>query len=110
MTVRELIKIIDDNQYAIFIEDFTIAKQLLINELPTHSSVINGCNSWRELYNEFLRFKPYMEMVETSVGQYRCIPDPTLIIKKRHARKYLNFEVKSIFAGATGRICIYIIT
>jgi hypothetical protein len=104
MTARELIKIIS-HEYTIFIEDLTIVKQLLINELPQHSTAINSCKSWKELLTEV---KPYMEMVETSVGKFRCIPNPTLIINPIHISKYLEFEVKRIDSGNNGIICIFI--
>ena len=95
MTVRELVKIMDD-KYAILIEDLTIVKQLLINELPQHSTAISSCNSWKELYDEI---KPYMEMVETSIGKYRYNPNPIFIIKPKYKRKYLRFEAKKISLG-----------
>ena len=104
MTVRELVKILD-GEYAILTEDLIIAKQLLTKELPTHSLAINSCNSWKELYDEI---KLYWEIVETSVGKYRCTPNPVLIINRKHNRELQNFEVKRMYVNHSETLSILI--
>jgi hypothetical protein len=104
MTVGELIKIIE-YKFCIIVEDFNIVKHLLIDTFPEHKIALHRCNSWEELSNEI---ESYREDVEIYVGRYYEQSHPKWGIHPIHFAKYWDVEVKKIYAGDNGILCIVI--